>query len=464
MNKYKRLFNDSIIYMIGNFGSKLVSLIMVSFYTFNLSSSDYGSTDVALTTIALIIPIVTCCVHTAILRYAIKSEYEPAEVISCGLSLFILNTLLLVVLAAITLSFTKSRLLIWIVMLVIVEGLNTILLQYCRAVDKTKLYAFTGIVLTFSIALFNIVFLKYLKLGINGYFLAYFLGYIVSIAILTIGTNLPRSFRISKFSISLSKEMLRFSLPLIPSSLMWWAMNALDKYVILYYLGTEWNGLYAVAGKIPTILSTFSVIFMQAWQVSAIIEHDSKERDQFYTNVFNGLLLFNVLCFCALMMIIRPVLTYFISSSYPNTWKYVPFLLLSTICSSLISFLGASYIASKETKGELVTSMIGGIANLFLNFILIKAIGLNGAAISTAISFFIVILLRIRDTKKYVSIHYDFRTIGSYFLLIAVQIVSIYCFPMIVSSIISIIAILILLLKNKTFVTMTFRKVIAIAK
>lgn len=453
MNKYKRLFNDSVIYLVGNFGSKVVSFIMVSFYTYNLLPSEYGSADIVLTTIALILPLVTCCVHTAVLRFAMKSDYEPDKIISCGITVYSINLVLMTIICGTIYLVTKYTLIGWVIMLVSVEGLSTILLQYCRAINRIKLYATTGILQAFLVAILNIFFLKFLNLGLNGYFLSYFLAYVISIITLSGGLNIFRTYKPSLFSLSVSRELLRFSVPLIPSSLMWWAMNALDKYVILYHLGTEWNGIYAVAGKIPTILSTLSAIFIQAWQVSAIMESDSEDKDVFYSNIFEGLLFSNVICFSGLLMVIRPVLTYVISNNYVDTWRYVPFLLLSTVCSSLVSFHGAVYLAAKETRGEFVSSVIGGTLNLVLNFVLIKRIGLNGAAIATALSYFVVLLWRVKDTGKYISIQYDTKKIGIYSILLATEVAAVYLMPPMVSSCICVLTIVILVLLNKSHIS-----------
>ena len=434
--------------MIGSFGSKLVSLIMVSFYSYQLEPSEYGFADVALTTIALVLPIVTCCLHEAVLSFILKSEYDRKNVVSSGMTVFFINSVIMLIVCACVSAVISNRNVLWVGLIIFAEGLNLILLQYSRAINKAKLYAASGIIVTFSIATANIVFLKYLHLGLTGYFLSFILAYSVSILIVGYKTKIYASYKAKLFSTSLAKKMLVFSLPLIPNSLMWWAMNALDKYVILYYLGSDYNGLYAVAGKIPTILSTCITIFINAWQVSAIMERDSADKDSFYTNVFNGLLVFCLLGFCGLMMVIRPVLTYAINSTYTDTWKYVPFLLVSTIFAGISSFLGANYLASQKTKGALYSSIAGGSVNLVLNFILIKYLKLNGAAIATAISFFIVCVIRIIDTRKFVKIRPEYFKIILYSIIIFTQILVFYSCDMLRSSLVSCISSILIVVLN----------------
>ena len=57
-------------------------------------------------------------------------------------------------------------------------------------------------------------------------------------------------------------------------------------YIILFNLGSEFNGIYAMSTKFPTLITAVTSIFYLAWQESAIKEYDSTNRDSFFTNVF----------------------------------------------------------------------------------------------------------------------------------------------------------------------------------
>lgn len=448
MNKYKRLLNDSFIYILGSFGSKAVALIMVSFYTFNLTPSEYGVLDVSLTTISLLLPIITCCVQEAVLSFLIKSEYNKSQILTNSIFIFTFNVIVLVI-GWIIYDFIGFDFDVkWIVVLVGLEGFNCIILQYCRAVDKTKLYATSGIIVTFVMSLLNINFLKFLKMGLNGYYLAMTIAYLSSVVILFIGSGAWREIKISSLNKKVGKVILLFSCPLIVDSLMWWVMNALDKYFVLYYLGSEWNGIYAVAGKIPTILSTLTNTFIQAWQVSAIIESEARDKNRFYTSVFDGLVFFNVLVISLIFIALKPVLEIFISGNYSDVWKYVPFLLLGSMCLSLSGFLGANYLASQKTRGALVSSIIGGISNFTLNVLFIPLMGLNGAAVATAISFGIVFFVRIYDTRKFVTINYNIQKIFFYCAILCIEVITYYLCDEIITAIVSAVAVIIVLVIN----------------
>lgn len=45
MNKYKKLLSNSLIFTLGNLGSKLLVFILVPLYTYALTPKEYGFAD-----------------------------------------------------------------------------------------------------------------------------------------------------------------------------------------------------------------------------------------------------------------------------------------------------------------------------------------------------------------------------------------------------------------------------------
>lgn len=114
-----------------------------------------------------------------------------------------------------------------------------------------------------------------------------------------------------------------------------------------------------------------------------------------------------IICVSFILLILKPLMKVFVSDTFFDAWKYVPFLLLSLIFSSMSQLVGMSYLASMKTSGNFFTSVFGAVINLVLNFILVPSLGANGASIASAISFFVVFVIRIIDTRKIVTLHID---------------------------------------------------------
>jgi O-antigen/teichoic acid export membrane protein len=79
----------------------------------------------------------------------------------------------------------------------------------------------------------------------------------------------------------------------------------------------------------------------------------------------------------------------------------MPVLLLATVFSSLVTFIGTIYTVKKKTVMSLITAAFGAILNIVLNFVLIPSMGAQGAGIATAISYFAVFALRAIHSKRF---------------------------------------------------------------
>ncbi|MDK8210437.1 polysaccharide biosynthesis C-terminal domain-containing protein, partial [Bacillus subtilis] len=94
----------------------------------------------------------------------------------------------------------------------------------------------------------------------------------------------------------------------------------------------------------------------------------------------------------------------------------------SIVFSSFSSFLGTNYIAAKNTTGIFKTSLWGAVINIVFNLILIPIIGINGAAVSTMLSFALIWILRIRGTRDYVNITINVKKIIIAMCILFIQI------------------------------------------
>lgn len=427
MNIYQKLINNSLIFAVGNLGVKMIALLLLPLYTYYLTPSEFGTVDLITITITLIIPIFTLSITDSVLRFVLDKSYDKESVLINSLIISGIGIVLsLLIYPIVILIFPFQEYIVYFYILLFIRIINSLLNQYVRANGKIKLFAVNGIVTSLLLLVFNILFLIVLDMSIPGYMLSFILAYFISTLFVFLYGKVLADINFKKFNPNLLKEMLVFSIPLIPNTLMWWVMGVSDRYLISYYLGLSSVGLYAVAVRIPSLLNIISSVFFQAWQMSAIEEANSKEKSVFYTTVFNVFSVTMLSMTSLLLLILKPLIDLIVSDLFYESWRYVPFLLLGVVFSSFSSFLGTNYIAAKATRGVLITSVIGGISNIILNLILIPTIGLNGAAIATMVSFFIVWVWRIQDTKKFVEIKLNTLKITLTISAIFLQIIIMY--------------------------------------
>lgn len=427
MNKYKKLLKNSGIFAIANLGSKLISIILIPLYTYILTTNEYGSIDMIMTTVSLIMPLITLNIFEATLRFSVKSKHSKSEVLTNSLVIALGGLILLAIISPLIYKveiFNVNIILIYL--LVLLQALNLVFSQFARGIGKVGAFAINGLLNTAITLGLNILFLVKLNMHIDGYILSIIIANLICNIYLFISLEIRSFTKLSSMNKEVIKNMVIYSIPLIPNSLMWWIMNASDRYAISYFLGVEANGIYALAYKVPTVLNILSSIFFQAWQLSAIEEKDSKLKDEFYSKVFNMFLAVMIISTSGILVVTKLLFKLIIAPEFYSAWRYVPFLLLSVVFCSFSSFLGTNYVAMEETKGAFKTTLIGGIVNIVLNFITIPIIGINGAALSTMISFFIVWILRCFDTRKFVEIKVDMKNMIINGILIALQIIVLY--------------------------------------
>lgn len=434
MDRYKKLTVNTLILTIGTVGSKIVTFLMLPFYTNVLSTVEYGTIDLLLQTGSFLVPIFTIGIAVAITRFGLDDQYDKKDVFTTGLACYglgLIVCLLLSLIAGIAFSLPGIRFLdqteniwrygIWIPILIISSGLHSICGSFVRAEEKLRVYTITGILNTVCNVLLMVLFLKFLRLGIGGYMLSVIIADIVSVLFLAVSSKLWRFVNFKKLHIPTARAMVKFSIPLIPATISWWIINMSDRFMILMFIGASANGIYSVAAKIPSIVTILAGVFMEAWQVSII--GNKTEQSHFFSNIMRS---YQSLLFIAaglVTMLSRFIIAHMTSADYYEAWQYVPLLLCSTVFSCLATFIGSIYTVEKKSVSHLVTTLIGAASNIVLNLMLIPRFGISGAAIATFASFMLVFVIRLIDTRKYITLHWSPVRFCISFALLMIQIV-----------------------------------------
>lgn len=429
MNQYKSLIKNSFLFAIGSIGSKAISFFMLPLYTRMLTTSDYGQLDILQTTISLLIPLVTFQVVEAVFRFSVdmRDKDSASKVLTNGIFLCLIGMLITLLLFPIFNNFepfaTYTTMFYLIMFLTIFHG---IIKQFVRGLEKIKTFVAADLIYTGSFVAFNIVFLVNLRMGLRGYFLSMVLAHLIAIIVLIIFANVFKYLNLKSFNKKLLKTMLIYSIPLIPNGLMWWVMNVSDRYILTYFLGFDATGIYSVSYKFPSLITLMNSIFFMAWQLSAMQEYGKEGYDSFYKNIFGVLSSFLLLITAVVLLILKPLMSVFVADAFYESWKYVPLLLVGTIFQAFSSFFGTNYTASKKTKGAFTTSVYGAIVNVGINLLLIPIWGIQAAAFSTMLAYLTMWLLRLFDTKKFVKIKIDWKSLIFSIVLIGIQIVGLY--------------------------------------
>lgn len=427
-HKYKTLLSNTFLISLGTFGSKLLTFVMVRFYTGVLTPADYGTADLIMQTANLLLPLVSLGITNGVFRFALDRKEQRRSIFTIGFYTILVGSLIL--LAALPLlsnseSLREYTLLIGVYTLA--SCLHSLCAQYIRAEGKTALFAVQGIINTALVIGFNITFLLVFRMGVFGYVMSVVAADGICTLFLVLREKLWKLW-LPKPEGQLWNAMLRYSIPLIPATIFWWITSVSDRYMVAYFLGTDANGLYAVACKIPTVLTLLSTIFMEAWQFSAIQEAtgDREVHIRFYTQVWSAFLAVMVMAGSVIIVLCRLEIRMLSTQQYYEAWKYIPTLSMAMVFSAFSSFMGSVYVVTEKSRLSLWTALWSALANIFLNSLLIPRIGIQGAAIATLTSYVLCFAIRAVTSRRLIPFTlFTPRLIGSG-LLLAIQ--SLLCF------------------------------------
>ena len=407
MNKYKKLLSNTFIFAIGTFSSKVLVFLLMPLYAKVLSPEEFGVTDLVLQTGNLLLPLVSLGITNAVIRFGLDKSVRKSDVFSTGLASVLIGFLLLLGFYPLIrqIDFVSDQTVL-MYLFVLMSSLRSVCSQFVRAKGEVRLYAFDGVLSTATTILFNVLYLVVFKWGVMGYLGAIISADALSALFLFLKARLFRYVRFSGMRMKTVRSMLKYALPMIPNTIFWWIINVSDRYVVAHFLGDAANGLYAVAYKIPSIVTLVAGVFLDAWQMSAITEE--KNRSRFFTKVVYSYssILFMASSFLIVMSkVIVRVLT--AEESYYGAWQYIPLLVVATVFSCLVNFLASIYMVNKNSVQSMLTMVVGAAINIFLNFVLVPIFQVNGAAFATFFSYFCVFLIRAVTTRKYIRIHWS---------------------------------------------------------
>jgi O-antigen/teichoic acid export membrane protein len=421
MSREKTLIKNTIIYAFGNFGSKLIIFFLLPLYTYYLSKSEYGYYDIIFTTTLLLIPILSFQISDGMYRYMLTSETEAEKgtYLTSSIILIMFNISIgSLVYLIVSINFNIKYGFIIYLMFVLYLA-YTLFSQAVRGMNKNLIYSIAGILSAVLTIACNIIMIIFLEMRVDALIISTVLSSGITLVFLIVSTKMYKLIRIKYFDFKVLKKLLIFSAPLIPNTVMWWVMNLSDRYLLGLFKGIDANGIYAVANKFPALILTVNSVFYLAWQESAIIEYKSKDRDAYYTNVFNKLMTLLMSTTIILMAFTKPVSRFMVSEKFAEALIYIPFLYLAVVFSAFSSFYGAGYLSSEKTMGAFSTSVFGAVLKVVVGLALIPLIGIQAAAISTLAAFLFLWIMRIYQTGKYFKIKVDYRTFSILLTILA---------------------------------------------
>ena len=417
MSRLKQLGQDSFVYGLGGIMSHGFSFLLIPIYTRVFSLADYGNIEMLVVISSFFAAVLGMGLDSAQSNYffKVKKEGKATQVrivsaiiqwrLSFGVGIVLIGTLMAPLFNS---WFFQGKLSSEYFMIAFVGILFSQLMSQSAEVMRLlyRPWSYTIIIISQNIlaAIIILIFVFLLNQGI----FSFFLGTAISSMIVAIfGWYQIRSyFSFNKIYWNLWPKLLRFGAPLVLSGLVIYFMTTVDRWFVQYYYGEKALGLFSVAAKFSMILYLAVETFRKAWwpiAMDAMHSKDGPETFRIISRLYMGLA-------CAGLVMLTfasPLLIKFLTGpDFHESWPMVGILAWQPLFYGFILISAAGIWKVEKTYINIYLSIISAIIGVILNWVLVPIFGGVGAAIATAITFFLWTLFSLVISEKYWKVDY----------------------------------------------------------
>lgn len=304
----------------------------------------------------------------------------------------------------------------------IIFRFNTLII---RMKEKARLYSVIQILDRVVNLTLTIVILVFFNRDFKGIIQAQFFS-MVSIAIITTVINLKDWLCKFKIDKELIKKVVLFGLPIIPTSIMTWVLNSMDKIALRTWADFEAIGLYSATFKIVGVIIIIQQAFATFWGPTFYRWYKNNEPLRKYQTVSNKLNSILTMVF-AFIVLFKDQIVMILSPEYKEAAIIVPFLMFYPIFNTLTETTKIGIGITRKTYYNIIITGIPALFNICGNFLLVPRFGALGASISTGFSYLLYFLLgTFISNKIWEKININNHIVSSILMIIMASLTVIY--------------------------------------
>ena len=417
-----KIIKTSALYIFGTVIAKLVTFLLLPVYTHQISTDEYGVYDVVIAYAAIIVPLIGVNCWQGMLRFTVEEKEEKKRhcIIQHGwtmLSLSLLALTFLYIISSYIFNFS-NKLLIYLYFCC--QLIQYFYLYSARGFKKNKVYALSGIISAFVVAIVSIVCIYGFKLKLEALYFSAIASLLAQAVYMECRLHLLSDIRIKGLDIDLIKSLYKFCVPESIGTIFNWLLNSANRLIIVAVLGLSANGIYAISNKFVSILSVFMTAFILSFQ-EVIYSARRDETDTIGNEVINKYLTGAGLVVSLILIVTSIIYPLFVAGDYVEGYNLIPLFYLYFFVSGITWIESSIVSATKKTQLTLYEKITIGIINFTTIWILIYQIGLYSSPIALCIAEFsgIFIFMKLLRLKAncvvkipYKKLLFDFLIIG----------------------------------------------------
>ncbi|MFH1509068.1 MAG: polysaccharide biosynthesis C-terminal domain-containing protein [bacterium] len=435
----KKLGTDTIIYAVGSGLQSLINFLLIPLYTRNLDTADYGRLELLNTVLAVLNMIFLIGMASAIIKVANRdTKSDDHKKIASGTAfIFVVPiTIIFTVLAwfkateLAELVLGNAELVNLVKLLLLANAVmipETIFFSTLRSQDRAKIYSSLWIVRAFVILGLNSYFLIVQKMGIAGILTGNLIAHFLILIVFFLFVNRTVKFKWDNF---LFRKLIKFGLPIIPASLAMWIMDLSDRYFLKHYFDFTEVGIYSLGYKLGFFLSVVLVTpFQMAWPTISYRLANEPDSKKTFARIFTYFFLLASAAALGISIFDEALITIMSPAEYITAATIVPLVAFSYVFYGLHFVLAQGIHIVEKTKYYPWVIIIPAVLNFGLNYFFVPRFGMMGAAITTIISFAIVIFLTYLVANKYYPVKQEWLRLFKIVIAVIIPLIISYFLP-----------------------------------
>jgi len=459
LSQIKKLFGETAIYGASSIFGRAVNFLLVPLYTSVFAPGEYGIVTELYAYVAFLMVFYLYGVETTFFRFATKHEnttrfFRLATTQSLLIAAVISSTLILAAQPiATTLGYPDAHeYIIWLALILGLDAVVAVPFARLRLKSKAKkfaLFKITNILINVGLNLFFLVFCPWwLQLHPDHFLASVYdsqigVGYVflsnLFASVFTLLLFLPDWLRFKPLlDVQQWKQMLAYATPLVIMGLAGVTNEMLSRAMLKHYLPEGFYaglsnlavlGIFGACYKLSMLMNLSVQAFRYAYEPFYFSKSKQKDSPELFAKVMTAFIIYGCLAFMGISIVLPEVAPMVLRrESYLQALHIVPVLLFAGLFLGIFYNLSVWYKITDKTRYGAIITVIGSIATIVLNLLLIQILGYEGSVLATLGAYMTLALTSYFWGQKVYPIPYKPFKALMYLIFAALLVLSLYIF------------------------------------
>ncbi len=419
----KSFIKGSSVLFISNIIIKGIQFFLLPLYTSKLTPEMLGVSDAVTTMTGFLFPVLVMGMDSAYSAFYFEEEKDQQDKVFSTIS-FLLAVMGLIPVIACFFSGPWSEILfkssgnayvVAIALLAVTANLLFLPLSLeVRLQNRMMAYSVAAVVSSSATIILNVVFLVYFQLGVYSLILSTLMVNVLQVFLFSFAVK--KKFSMQYVDRKLMKQMLRYSLPMLPSVLSSLILTLSDRYIILFYRGEHAVGMYGIGSRFVAILGVLISSVGTAYTTFAYSSYKKPEAKEQFSAVLNIVYVVMVGIAFIISMFSKEIIAVMAAAEYEAAYEVLPDMMFAQVLYVLYTLTCYGVLFEKKSAYILLATGTAAVVNLLLNVIFIPRYGIMAAAATTFIGYAVMLLINYINSQRLYPCPYGMKKIILHFV------------------------------------------------